>query len=152
MERLRERGIQFFKYNAPKDKLDIINEIDRYIARPGQALAYKIGELKINELRAKAKQKQGDKFDMRGFHDIVLQNGAVPLDMPERVVGDDAVNPSLACGPVLCVSIRGGARKARCSDSRLRRGSGLSRILLLRLAFGHIHDNDIALNCDTGGR
>lgn len=88
MEWPREKGIQFFKDNAPKDELDITNEIDRYIAWPGQALAYKIGELKIKELRARAKAKLADKFAIREFHDIVLQNGAVPLDILERIVDD----------------------------------------------------------------
>lgn len=88
MEWPRDRAILFFKDNAPKDEHDITNEIDRYIAWPGQALAYKIGELKIKELRITAKKKLGDKFDQRDFHDLILQNGAIPLDVLEQVVNE----------------------------------------------------------------
>ncbi len=84
----RQQAIDFFTANAAKTEADIINEIDRYIGNPGQALAYKIGELKIRELRARAELALGEDFDIRAFHDTVLENGAVPLDLLERLVDD----------------------------------------------------------------
>ncbi len=75
----RQQAIDYFKANAGKSEHDIVVEIDRYIVWPGQALAYKIGELKIKELRAYAEEKLGEDFDIRAFHDEVLGKGAVPL-------------------------------------------------------------------------
>jgi prolyl oligopeptidase len=79
----RQQAIDFFMDNAAKTELDIVNEIDRYIGNPGQALAYKIGQLKISELRAAAEQRLGDDFDIRAFHDHLLGAGALPLDVLE---------------------------------------------------------------------
>jgi uncharacterized protein (DUF885 family) len=84
----RQQAIEFFAANAAKTRHDIENEIDRYIAWPGQALAYKIGELRIQELRSRAEQKSGDRFDIRSFHDAVLENGAVTLDVLEEIIDD----------------------------------------------------------------
>ncbi len=79
----RQQAIDYFKANAGKAEHDIVVEVDRYIVWPGQALAYKIGELKIKELRAHATRELGPRFDVRAFHDQVLGNGALPLDVLE---------------------------------------------------------------------
>jgi len=79
----RQKAIDFMMENTARQEVDVVNEIDRYIVWPGQALAYKIGQLKISELRAKARQTLGDKFDIRGFHDELLKDGALPLDQLE---------------------------------------------------------------------
>ena len=82
----RQQAIDFMAAYTSLTLLNITNEVDRYIAWPGQALAYKIGEIKIRELRSRAEQALGAKFDRREFHDVLLQNGAVPLDILENQV------------------------------------------------------------------
>jgi len=84
----RQEAIDFFADNSSKAMLDIENEIDRYISWPGQALAYKIGELKIKGLRSRSEQQLGSNFDVREFHDVVLRNGAVPLDVLDELVSE----------------------------------------------------------------
>jgi prolyl oligopeptidase len=80
----RQQAIDFFKDNAAKTEHDIVNEIDRYIVMPGQALAYKVGQLKIKALRTQAESALGDRFDVRAFHDELLGAGALPLDVLQQ--------------------------------------------------------------------
>jgi uncharacterized protein (DUF885 family) len=94
----RQQAIDYFKANAAKTEADIINEVDRYISWPGQALAYKIGQLRILELRTGAERQLGAKFDIRDFHDAVLSNGAVPLDVVDRQVKDWVARTSVEKG------------------------------------------------------
>ena len=84
----REQAIQFMLDNTALSELNIKNEVDRYIAWPGQATAYKIGELRIRALRERAEKELGAKFDIRDFHDVVLGAGAVPLSILERRVNE----------------------------------------------------------------
>ena len=84
----RQRAIDFFIANSAKSEHDITVEIDRYIVWPGQALAYKMGELKIKELRQYASQELGEDFDIRSFHDRVLEAGPIPLDILEQRIKD----------------------------------------------------------------
>jgi uncharacterized protein (DUF885 family) len=84
----REQAIEYFLANSPRSELDITNEVDRYISWPGQALAYKMGELEITALRRYASQQLGQRFDLREFHDAVLLQGAVPLDQLREQVED----------------------------------------------------------------
>ena len=79
----RQQSLDFFMDNAAKTETDIVNEIDRYISWPGQALAYKIGQLKMLELRRKCEQTLGDDFDIKAFHDEMLGGGALPMEILE---------------------------------------------------------------------
>ncbi len=90
----RDDAINLFIENSAKSILDIENEVDRYIAWPGQALAYKIGQLKILELRNKAETELGDKYDIKEFHDEVLKRGSLPLDLLEFYI-DEWINQTL---------------------------------------------------------
>ena len=80
------RSKECMKENTAKSEQDIAVEVDRYIVWPGQALAYKIGELKIKELRAKAEQRLGKAFDVRRFHNALLDNGPLPLDLLQQEI------------------------------------------------------------------
>jgi uncharacterized protein (DUF885 family) len=82
----REQMVDFFREHSSDDEPSIQSETDRYISTPGQALAYKIGQLKILDLRARAKKELGDKFDIRAFHDEILDGGALPLDVLDQRV------------------------------------------------------------------
>ncbi|MDG2537040.1 DUF885 family protein [Dyella jiangningensis] len=79
----RQQMVDFFHQHSSEDEPDVQAETDRYITWPGQALAYKMGQLKILELRERAKKELGDKFDIRSFHDEILGGGALPLDVLE---------------------------------------------------------------------
>lgn len=82
----RDQSIAYMKANTLSSDLDIAREVDRYFTNPGQATSYKIGQLKISELRAKAEKALGPKFDVRAFHEVVLSTGALPLDVLETRV------------------------------------------------------------------
>jgi uncharacterized protein (DUF885 family) len=82
----RDQVMTYFRQNTPNPERDIFTETNRYIVMPGQACAYKIGMLKILELRELARKELGPAFDIREYHDLVLQDGAVPLDILEENV------------------------------------------------------------------
>jgi uncharacterized protein (DUF885 family) len=82
----REQAIEYFQQNSLLSERDIVKEVERYINNPGQATSYKIGQLKIFELRERAQRALGTRFDIREFHEVVLGNGALPLDVLEQQV------------------------------------------------------------------
>ena len=84
----RQQAIDYFLANVATSEYNATTEVDRYISWPGQALAYKVGELKIKELRARATKELGPAFDIRGFHDALLVNGPLPLTLLERQVDE----------------------------------------------------------------
>lgn len=84
----RQQVIDFFHAHTAEDEVEVQNETDRYIVWPGQALGYKVGQMKISELRDRARTKLGDRFDIRAFHDEVLGAGALPLDVLEKRIDD----------------------------------------------------------------
>ena len=81
-----QQAIEYFTANSSVPAAAVKSEVQRYLVNPGQATAYKIGMIKIQDLRKKAEAELGDKFDIRGFHDTVLGGGAMPLDLLERRV------------------------------------------------------------------
>jgi prolyl oligopeptidase len=84
----REQAIDYFRANAAKTEVDIVNEIDRYIGWPGQALSYKIGQIRVLAMRARAEAELGKHFDVRAYHDMLLDGGALPLDLLDGKVDD----------------------------------------------------------------
>ncbi len=82
----REQAIEYMEGHSAQAHESVVSEIERYIVMPGQACAYKIGEIKIVALRERARKALGSKFDLRRFHDVVLKNGSLPLQLLERVV------------------------------------------------------------------
>ena len=84
----REQGIEYYKNNTPDSERDCIRMVERHIVMPSQATAYKIGMLKILDLRQKARNAMGNKFDIREFHEVILANGSVPLNILEELIDD----------------------------------------------------------------
>lgn len=84
----RKQAVDYMLANTALSKSNIINEVDRYVAKPGQALAYMVGRLRITELRKQAEEAMGARFDIRQFHDLVLGSGSLPLDTLSELIGD----------------------------------------------------------------
>jgi len=91
--------IRFMKENTGASEHNIVSEVDRYIAWPGQALAYKIGQLRISEIRTQSEQVLGERFDTRQFHDKLLSYGALPLDILESEMKEWLGDQSAGSGP-----------------------------------------------------
>ena len=94
----KERAVEYMASRTALSLHEVNTEIDRYIGWPGQALSYKMGELKIRELRKKARKEIGSKFDLREFHDLILSNGSVPLFTLERMVEEYILKNSVREG------------------------------------------------------
>jgi uncharacterized protein (DUF885 family) len=94
----REQAIEYMLENTGMTETDVVAEIERYLVNPGQALAYKVGMLKILELRERARAQLGERFDIRAFHNQVLTNGAMPLAILEQVI-DAWIAKTLAAAP-----------------------------------------------------
>jgi len=84
----RQQAIDYMQGHTAQALESVVSEVERYIVMPGQACAYKIGELKLLELRQKARQTLGDRFDLRQFHNVILKNGSMPLSLLEQVVDE----------------------------------------------------------------
>jgi len=95
----REQAIEYMVENTGADRVGVVIEVERYIVMPGQATAYKIGELEMVRLRKMAMDKLGDAFDIREFHNVILKNGSVPLKILEKIVGDYVASKDEASKP-----------------------------------------------------
>jgi uncharacterized protein (DUF885 family) len=84
----RQQAVDYLTEHTPMAAVEIEAEVDRYIAYPGQALSYMVGRLEIQRIRADAEAALGDRFDMKGFHDVVLGNGPLPLSVLAGIVAD----------------------------------------------------------------